>query len=234
MASTDFTRRFLFGDQGPVVQEPASQGRPDLMTILQRGFEQKRSAAEGATAANVPPDPLDNPSLVHPGLDRVGEMQGDLGSRLGLLRENRQFLSNAAAQPFMQQISEQEGFARRQVGLEGSLGDRRRSDIANQADLARQNVRSQAFGQQIQSEQGLLQLQNDFSAMFNEMANTQFSQALSGLGEEIDRYMAEKGRDLKYADLATKAQATSNRMMGRLAGGLASAFEDNDDSGLQR
>ena len=46
--------------------------------------------------------------------------------------------------------------------------------------------------------------------------------------------MAEKGSDLKYADLATKAQATSNRMMGRLASGLASAFSDDDDSGLQR
>ena len=162
------------------------------------------------------------------GLDRTEEMQGDLGSRLGLLRENRDFLSDAAAQPFMQQISEQEGAARRQVGLEGSLGDRRRGDIANQADLARQNVQSQSFGQQIQSEQGLLQLQNDFSGMFNQMTNTQFSEALSGLGEEIDLYMAEKGRDLKYSDLSAKAEATYSRMVGRMASGLGSAFSGND------
>ena len=167
-------------------------------------------------------------------MNQVGDIQGDLGSRLGGLRENRQFLSDATAQPYLQQISEQEGASRRQVGLEGSLGDRRRSDIANRADLQRQNVKSQSFGQQIQSEQGLLQLQNDFSAMFNEMANTQFSQELSGLGEEIDLYMAEKGRDLKYADFTTKAKATSERMMGRLASGLANAFDDDDDSGLQR
>ena len=161
-------------------------------------------------------------------------MQQGIGDRLSERRGLRQEFTDTAAQPHLQNIaeqeappghrkdiqSEQEAVAGRQVNMEGSLGANRRADISNQADLARQDIKAQSLGQQIQSEEGIQSLQNEFTAMYNDMANTQFTQQLSGMGEEIDRYMAEKGRSISYDQLATKAQANSDRMMGRLLDGM--------------
>lgn len=159
-------------------------------------------------------------------IDTVGQMQEGISGRLSSLRENRDFLTNAAAQPALQNLAAQEGLARRQVGMEGSLGDTQRSNIASEADLARQSIQSQALGQQLQSEQGLQQIQNEFTAMFNDMANTGFTDATAGIGAEIDAFKAEKGRSLDYDKLATDALKMSNDMMGRLASGMGSAFSE--------
>ena len=168
----------------------------------------------GATTAPIAGD----------GIDRVGQLQEDLGNRLSFLRENRQQLADERAQPGLRTINEQRAVANRQIGIRGSLGERRRQEINTSADLASQEIRSQSFSQQLSSEQGLKQLQDEFTAMFNDMANTDFTQELSGLGEEIDAYMANLGRDLKYGELAAKAQQRTWEMAGRFASELGSIY----------
>ena len=165
-----------------------------------------------------------NPLTEGVGIERVGQIQSDLGSRLSSLRENREDLVSAKAQPQIQQLREQEAVASRHAGPMGSLQDRRRQEIAQSADLGAQQIQSQAFNQQIQSEAGLQQLQNEYSASFNQMAATGFTEELSGLGEEIDRFMAKYGLEGAYSDLARKAEESANRMLGRFSQAVGQEF----------
>lgn len=168
---------------------------------------------------------LDKPNGI--GIERVGQIQTDLGSRLSSLRENRDALVSAKAQPQLQQLREQEAVAGRHAGPMGSLQDRRRQEISQTADLGAQQIQSQALADQLQTEAGVQQLQNEFSASFNQMAATGFTEELSGLGEEIDRFMAKFGLEGAYSDLARKAEESANRMLGRFSQAVGQEFGRN-------
>ena len=165
------------------------------------------------------------------GIKRVGQVQSGLGDRLNLLRQNRDELIEAKTQPALRQLGEQEATATRQVKMMGSLGDRRKADIAMSADLGRQQIQQQALSEQLQSEQGVQQLQSEFSVLFNQMASTGFTEALSGLGEEADRFFAQYGLEGKYNELARDAEQYSLNMISRLGEGLANEIGRDDDEG---
>lgn len=157
---------------------------------------------------------------VESGLRRSEQLQEDVTGRLQNIRGRRQELSDVAAQPALQSLSEQAGAAGRTVGMEGSLGEQRRSEIGMDKALGAQQIKSQSFMQQLGSEQGVQALQEDFTNMFNAMNQEDFTREIQGLGEEVDRYMASEGRKLQYERLAQEARESTNRMIGRFANSI--------------
>lgn len=166
------------------------------------------------------------------GIKRVEQIQQGLGDRLSSLRSNRDSLVDTRAQPQLAQLREQGATAKRQVKIRGSLGDKRRDNISQAVGIGEQQIRSQSLGTQLQSEQGLQQLRDEFTATFNQMAATGFAEELSGLGEEVDRFMAKYGVEGKYSQIAQRAQEASDRMLGRIAQASAQEYSrsnrDND------
>lgn len=160
------------------------------------------------------------------GIDRVGELQVGITGRLNALRGNRTSLLRANADPLLEQTAEQAAQQRRGIGLMGSLGNQRRSAINNSALLQNQAIEQQALGNQLGQEHRLEASQTEFAGIFSSMASTDFSEELSGLGEEIDKYMAKKGREGKYADLATEAKEIANDMWSRVFDQAANEISD--------
>ena len=186
----------------------------EVIGIDPNGREMRRGGEASAEGRYVPS-----------GMRRIQSLQHDVGNRLTGLREQRQGMTDVAAQPHLQQLSEQAGMQGRTVGLEGSLGEQRRSEIGMDKELAKQQIKSQAFEQQLTSEAGLQSLENDFTNTYNAMNQEDFVRELSGLGEEMDRFMASEGRRIQYEELASRARKSSNAMYGRFANALGTAYQ---------
>lgn len=168
-----------------------------------------------------PDDPLGK-SVV----DTTRELQLGASTRLGGLRSSRSSMLKTKVRPGLARIAETEARGERQIsrGIQGSMADKARSDLALGSDLAEQDLSVQELGNLLNQENGVQQLETMFTGMFNQLGAQAFAQELSGLGEEVNKYLAEEGQALNIASIQQQAASAATDMAGRFLVAAGSAF----------
>ena len=170
--------------------------------------------------------PLDRP-LFNTALSSFKEMQKGTTDRLETVREAKPELLKAGMQPQLQQLGQQAGLAKRSIGMEGSLANQQRTEIAAGKELGAQEIEMQEMGNILNQEGGLQQLDTQFTSMINTMASNAFANELAGLREVMNVYMAKEGAALDSEQLATQARGATMDMWGRFASAAGMEFGRN-------
>ena len=157
----------------------------------------------------------------------VETIQRDLTERHQGLRAGRDEAVTRRAQPGLQRLSTQAGLKERQIaqGPMGSLSMAERGGVMADKALGGQAVQAQALGEQLQTEQGVQQLETEFTSFFNELAANRFSRELSGLSEEMNEYLSAQGAKIGYDQLAAEARRSTMEMYGRFAASLGQEID---------
>ena len=155
-----------------------------------------------------------------PTVSRVSDIKSDLTGRLGALRAGREGAVEVRAQPQLQQGAETGAQATRGISGEGSRQFQQRAEIGTEEALANQQVEAQALSTQLQQEGGLQRLETEFTGFFNELAANRFSREISGLTEEMNKYLSSQGAKIGYDQLALEARKATSDMIGRFASSL--------------
>lgn len=164
-----------------------------------------------------------------PVISGTRDIQSSLGSRLGQLRSERGSRLKTAVQPRLQETAMRRGATERATVNEGSRQFQERADVGLTEELANQQIEAQELGSLLQTEQGIEQVQQQFTAMFNQMANERFTRELSGLGEEVDKFMAEQGAGVNADRIAANARGASMDILGRFTQAAAMEFGRDSD-----
>lgn len=160
-------------------------------------------------------------------------IQAGTTDRLSTLRENKDATLEANMAPRLDELGQQAGLAQRSTTMEGSLADRRRTDIAGGKALGVQEIEMQEMGNIIQQEGGLQQLDTQFTGIINEMASNAFSNELAGLQEAMNVYMAKEGAALDASALAANARGASMDMFGRFMSAAGMEFNRSSTVGVE-
>lgn len=158
-----------------------------------------------------------DPSTAGETISGVRGLQAGLGERLAELRSRRPEALATRVAPAMAESALRRGAIERGQTTMGSGAFQETAGAGIDEALAGQQIEAQELAGLLSTETGVQQLEQGFTAIFNQMASERFTRELQGLGAEVDKYMAEQGAGVNAERLAASARNASMAMLGRFA-----------------